>query len=261
MGTCCASQRSGMMAAAYGSVYVAQVAIGANPAQCVRAFHEAESYRGPSLILAYSNCIAHGIDMTTSMSHQKDLVKCGFWPLYRYDPRSAHDGGHPFRLDSHKPSIRFKDVAMQEGRFAMLMRANPDHAVHLMDLAQRDIDDTWHYYEQLAGVERKIFEGDHLIAIRMSMTLIFPESTLASSASTIRWSYQLVHSRGRSSHSCDCKRLRCRGCIAIHFRGTNRARRNGSGPHARLLAPPRRRQPTTSHSWITTILGQRATLT
>lgn len=146
----------GMMAAAYGSVYVAQVAIGANPAQCVRAFHEAESYRGPSLILAYSTCIAHGIDMTTSMSHQKDLVKCGFWPLYRYDPRNAHDGGHPFHLDSHKPSLRFKDVAMQEGRFAMLMRANPAHASHLMDLAQRDIDDTWHYYEQLAGVEREL---------------------------------------------------------------------------------------------------------
>jgi pyruvate-ferredoxin/flavodoxin oxidoreductase len=145
----------GMMAAGYGSVFVAQVAIGANPAQCVRAFHEAESYPGPSLILAYSHCIAHGIDMTTSMSHQKDLVKCGFWPLYRYDPRHAHDGGHPFHLDSHKPSLKFKEVAMQEARFAMLMRSNPEHASHLMDLAQRDIDDTWHYYEQMSGVERE----------------------------------------------------------------------------------------------------------
>ncbi|MEZ6133473.1 MAG: pyruvate:ferredoxin (flavodoxin) oxidoreductase [Pirellulaceae bacterium] len=146
----------GLMAAGYGSVYVAQVAIGANPAQCVRAFHEAESYRGPSLILAYSHCIAHGIDMTTSMTHQKDLVKCGFWPLYRYDPRNAHDGGHPFHLDSHKPSLPFKEVAMQEARFAMLMRSNPKHAMHLMELAQRDIDDTWHYYEQMAGIEREV---------------------------------------------------------------------------------------------------------
>ncbi|MCC7333823.1 MAG: pyruvate:ferredoxin (flavodoxin) oxidoreductase [Pirellulaceae bacterium] len=144
----------GMMAVAYGNTYVAQVAIGANPAQCIRAFHEAESYRGPSLILAYSHCIAHGIDMSTSMTHQKDLVKCGFWPLYRYDPRHAHDSGHPFRLDSHKPSLRFKDVAMQEARFAMLVRSNPAQANRLLDLAQRDIDDTWHYYEQLAGVER-----------------------------------------------------------------------------------------------------------
>lgn len=145
----------GMMAVGYGSVYVAQVAIGANPAQCIRAFHEAESFHGPSLILAYSHCIAHGIDMTTSMSHQKDLVKCGFWPLYRYDPRNAHNGSHPFHLDSHKPSLKFKEVAMQEARFAMLMRSKPEHAGYLMNLAQRDIDDTWHYYEQLAGVERE----------------------------------------------------------------------------------------------------------
>jgi pyruvate-ferredoxin/flavodoxin oxidoreductase len=144
----------GMMAVAYGSVYVAQVAVGANPAQCVRAFHEAESYRGPSLILAYSHCIAHGIDMSTAMTHQKDLVKCGFWPLYRYDPRHAQSGEHPFHLDSRKPSMKFKEVAMHEARFAMLARSKPEHSAHLMDLAQRDIDDTWHYYEQLAGVER-----------------------------------------------------------------------------------------------------------
>jgi pyruvate-ferredoxin/flavodoxin oxidoreductase len=145
----------GLMAAGYGSVYVAQVAMGANPAQCVRAFHEAESFPGPSLILAYSHCIAHGIDMTTAMSHQKDLVKCGFWPLYRYDPRLAHDGGHPFQLDSHKPTLKFNDVAMQEARFSMLVRSNPQHAAHLLQLAQRDIDDTWHYYEQLAGIDRE----------------------------------------------------------------------------------------------------------
>ncbi len=144
----------GLIAVSYGNAYVAQVAIGANPAQCIRAFHEAESYHGPSLILAYSHCIAHGIDMSTSMTHQKDLVKSGFWPLYRYDPRNAHDGGHPFHLDSHKPSLRFKEVAMQEARFAMLVRSNPAQANRLLELAQRDIDDTWHYYEQLAGVER-----------------------------------------------------------------------------------------------------------
>lgn len=145
----------GMMAVAYGSVYVAQIAIGANPAQAVRAFHEAESFRGPSLILAYSHCIAHGIDMSSAMSHQKDLVKSGFWPLYRYDPRQAHAGMHPFHLDSHAPSIRFKDIAMQEARFAMLMQSKPEHAAELFELAQKDIDDTWHWYEQMAGVERE----------------------------------------------------------------------------------------------------------
>ena len=147
-----------MMAVAYGSVYVAQIAIGAHPAQAIRAFHEAESFQGPSLILAYSHCIAHGIDMSTSMTHQKDLVKSGFWPLFRYDPRNAHQGMLPFHLDSHKPSIPFKTVAMKEARFAMLMQSNPEHAAELGALAQNDIDDTWHWYEQLAGVEREFTE-------------------------------------------------------------------------------------------------------
>ena len=145
----------GAMAVAYGSVYVAQIAIGANPAQTLRAFHEAESYEGPSLILAYSHCIAHGIDMSGAMTHQRDLVRSGFWPLYRYDPRDAHDGLHPFHLDSRKSGKPFKEVAMKEARFAMLARTQPEHADELMELAQKDIDDTWHYYEQLAGVERE----------------------------------------------------------------------------------------------------------
>ena len=118
----------GMMAVTYGNVYVAQIAVGANPAQTVRAFQEAESYHGPSLILAYSHCIAHGIDMSTSMTHQKDLVKSAFWPLFRYDPRHAQAGEHPFHLDSRKPTLKFKDVAMKEARFAMLARSNPPTA-------------------------------------------------------------------------------------------------------------------------------------
>ena len=145
----------GMMAAAYGSVYVAQVAIGANPAQTIRAFHEAESYPGPSLILAYCQCIAHGIDMSTGMTHQRELVRSGFWPLYRYDPRNAHVGDHPLKLDSHKLNLAFREVALKEARFAMLARAQPDRANKLLALAQKDIDDTWHYDEQLAGVERE----------------------------------------------------------------------------------------------------------
>ncbi len=146
----------GMLAVSYGSIYVAQIAMGSNPAQAVRAFREAESYRGPSLILAYSHCIAHGINMTTAMTHQKDIVKTGFWPLFRYDPRAAQTGQHPFHLDSHKPTKPFKEMAMQEGRFAMLTRTDPEHAAHLFELAQQDIDDQWHYYEQMAGVERNI---------------------------------------------------------------------------------------------------------
>jgi pyruvate-ferredoxin/flavodoxin oxidoreductase len=146
----------GMLAVAYGNVYVAQVAIGANPNQTLQAFLEAESYRGPSLILAYSQCIAHGINMTHGMTHQKTVVQTGLWPLYRYDPRSAHAGERPFHLDSRKPTIPFAELAQQEARFAMIARSDPENAARLTALAQKDIDDQWHYYEQIAGVEREI---------------------------------------------------------------------------------------------------------
>ncbi|WP_425395638.1 pyruvate:ferredoxin (flavodoxin) oxidoreductase [Aeoliella sp.] len=155
----------GMLAVSYGNVYVAQIAMGSNPNQTLKAFREAESYPGVSLILAYSHCIAHGINMETSMTHQKDVVQTGFWPLFRYDPREAHAGAQPFHLDSRKPSKPFKDLAMSEARFAMLARTNPDHAEFLFNLAQRDIDDRWHYYEQMAGVEREVM--DELIEVEV----------------------------------------------------------------------------------------------
>ena len=94
--------------------------------------------------------------MTTAMTHQKEAVQSGFWPLYRYDPRLAREGERPFHLDSRKPKMPFKQFAMQEGRFAMLARSDPERARHLFELAQADIDDQWHYYEQMAGVQRDI---------------------------------------------------------------------------------------------------------
>jgi pyruvate-ferredoxin/flavodoxin oxidoreductase len=148
----------GMLAVSYGNVYVAQIAMGSNPAQTIKAMQEAESYPGPSLILAYSHCIAHGINMTTSMTHQKDVVQAGLWPLFRYDPREAGADKRPFHLDCRKPTKPFKELAMQEARFAMLVRMDPEHAQQMIDLAQKDIDDQWHYYEQMAGVERDIVE-------------------------------------------------------------------------------------------------------
>ena len=145
-----------MLAVSYGNVYVAQVALGANPNQTLKAFLEAESYRGPSLIMAYSQCIAHGINMTCGMTHQKTVVQTGLWPLYRFDPRLAHAGEHPFHLDSRKPTIPFAELAEQEGRFAMVARSAPENSKRLVSLAQKDIDDQWHYYEQMAKVEREI---------------------------------------------------------------------------------------------------------
>ena len=144
----------GQIAMAYGNVYVAQIAIGANNTQTVKALAEAEAFSGPSLVIAYSTCIAHGIDMTTSMSHQKELVEAGYWPLYRYDPRVVDEGKHPFHLDSRPPSRQFAEVAKSEARYAMLERSNPSRAKDLMDLAQQDIDNRWALYEQLVDIDR-----------------------------------------------------------------------------------------------------------
>jgi len=144
----------GMIASAYGNVYVANIAMGADNAQTVKAFVEAEAHPGPSLILAYSHCIAHGIDMRAAMSHQRDAVASGYWPLYRYRPRTSASGEHPFQLDSKKPTLRFKDFAMSEARFGMLDLANPAEAERLMQLAADDIAERWRLYEQIVSVER-----------------------------------------------------------------------------------------------------------
>ncbi|MCA0296071.1 MAG: pyruvate:ferredoxin (flavodoxin) oxidoreductase [Actinobacteria bacterium] len=146
----------GMLAQAYGDVYVAQLAIGANQQQAVRAMLEAQAWPGPSLLIAYSTCIAHGIDMATSMSHQADAVASGYWPLYRFRPGET---AHPLHLDSRAPSTPVRDFMLSEARFAMLARANPTRAEELANLAQADVDERWHYYSQLAGVERGVPAG------------------------------------------------------------------------------------------------------
>jgi pyruvate-ferredoxin/flavodoxin oxidoreductase len=144
----------GLIASAYGNVYVAQVALGADNAQTVKAFAEAEAHTGPSLIIAYSTCIAHGIDMATGMSHMKDAVDSGYWPLYRFDPRHGAEGQHPFALDSRAPSIPLKDFAAKEGRYSLLARSKPQLAERLMELAQEDVNERRRLYEQMAGIER-----------------------------------------------------------------------------------------------------------
>ncbi len=149
----------GMIAMAYGNVYVAQVAMGANPMQTVRTFQEAASWPGPSLIIAYSHCIAHGIDMATGMSHQRDAVKSGYLTLYHYDPRLGMGGGdQPLKLDSRKPTIPLERFVMKEGRYAMLAQADPARAQQLMKTAQADADSRWQLYEQIAGVHRNLPE-------------------------------------------------------------------------------------------------------
>jgi pyruvate-ferredoxin/flavodoxin oxidoreductase len=147
----------GMIAMAYGNVYVAQVAMGANPIQTVRTFREAAAWPGPSLIVAYSHCIAHGIDMTTGMSHQRDAVKSGYLTLYHYDPRlGMHGADQPLKLDSRKPTLSLEQFTMKEGRYAMLAQADPARAKELGKIAQADADARWQLYEQIAGVHRVV---------------------------------------------------------------------------------------------------------
>ena len=141
----------GMMAMCYGTVYVARVAMGANPRQTIRAFLEAESYPGPSLIIAYCQCIAHGINMIKGFEQQKLAVKSGYWPLYRYDPRLAEQGKNPLRLDSKPPSIPFRDYALNEIRYRSLVQSDPERAERLLDLAQKDVEERWRMYQRLAG--------------------------------------------------------------------------------------------------------------
>jgi pyruvate-ferredoxin/flavodoxin oxidoreductase len=143
----------GLHAINYGSVYVATVAMGANDAQTVKAFLEAESYDGPSIIIAYSHCIAHGIDMTHGLQNQKAAVNSGHWPLYRYDPRLIEQGKNPLILDSKAPSIPIKDYAYMETRYKMLTFSQPEEAKRLLQLAQRDAQMRYHFYQQLAGLK------------------------------------------------------------------------------------------------------------
>ncbi len=144
----------GAIARSYGNVFVAQVSMGANDAQTIKALLEADAWPGTSLVIAYATCIAHGIDMSLSMSHQKDAVKSGYWPLYRYSPVVTDVEGLPFRLDSTKPSIPIREFVAGETRFAILERTNPDKAAELAELMQADADEKWRYYEQLAGIHR-----------------------------------------------------------------------------------------------------------
>jgi len=142
----------GMMAMAYGHVYVAQVAFGAKDSQTVRAFLEAESYPGPSLIIAYSHCIAHGFDLANGLDHQEMAVDSGQWPLFRYDPRKTAVGENPLKLDSKAPSIEFDSFALSETRFRMLMQINPERARKLLNDAQASVRSRFSLYDQMAKI-------------------------------------------------------------------------------------------------------------
>ena len=144
----------GLMAISYGYVYVAKVALGANPMQAIKAFIEAEEYEGPSIIIAYSHCIAHGINMTKGYDEQKKAVESGHWPLFRYNPALCVEGKNPLTLDSKEPSIKLEEYMSGENRFNILKRSDPARAQKLMEKAQHLVDDHYALYKYLA--ERKL---------------------------------------------------------------------------------------------------------
>jgi pyruvate-ferredoxin/flavodoxin oxidoreductase len=140
----------GLLAMTYGSIYVAKVAMGANTAQTVKAFAEAEAYRGPAIIIAYAHCIAHGIDMTKGYQEQKRAVECGYWLLYRFDPRLIEQGKNPLQLDSKTPTLAFEEYVYGENRYRTLKQSKPAAAAELLELAKRDAAQRYTLMEQLA---------------------------------------------------------------------------------------------------------------
>ena len=141
----------GLIAMTYGNVYVATVAMGANDAQTVRAFIEAEAYDGPSLIIAYSHCIAHGIDMSNGLDQQKLAVDSGAWPLYRFNPALYAKGENPLKLDSKPPKMTYEQWAMKETRFRSLTQSMPERAKSLMLQGQQEAVARVKFYEALAA--------------------------------------------------------------------------------------------------------------
>ncbi len=141
----------GLMAINYGHVYVAQIAMGADDAQTLRAIREAEAYDGPSLVIAYSHCIAHGINMAKGLDQQRLAVESGHWPLYRHDPRRVATGENPFQLDCKAPRIPLKQYIYNETRYRMLVQSNPEAAAELLEHAQAAVHARWARYAAMAG--------------------------------------------------------------------------------------------------------------
>jgi pyruvate-ferredoxin/flavodoxin oxidoreductase len=147
----------GLIAMAYGYVYVARVAMGGGDQQTLNAFIEAEAYDGPALIIAYSHCINHGIDMRKGLEQQRLAVQSGFWPLYRYNPALIAEGKNPLQIDSRDPSIPLSQYVYNETRYRMLLQSDEQRAELLLKQAEQDVKSRWNYYKQMAAMH---FDGN-----------------------------------------------------------------------------------------------------
>ena len=150
----------GLMALSYGYVYVAKVAIGADPSQLMKAFIEAEAYNGPSLIIAYSHCIAHGFNLVKGLDEQKKAVASGHWPLFRYNPDLHAQGKNPLQLDSKEPTLPLSDYIYNENRYRVLEKSNPERAKMLLDKAQEITKRHYNLYKYLADSKCDEEKGD-----------------------------------------------------------------------------------------------------
>jgi pyruvate-ferredoxin/flavodoxin oxidoreductase len=147
----------GLIAMSYGYVYVARVAMGYSDQQTLKAFIEAESYDGPSLIIAYTHCIAHGFDMSKGLQQQKLAVTSGAWPIYRYDPRLADQGKNPLTIEAKEPTTPLEDYVYNETRYRMLLQSDEARAEFLLKEAKQDVKSRWDYYQQMAAMH---FNGE-----------------------------------------------------------------------------------------------------
>jgi len=152
-----------MMAMSYGHAYVAQVALGAKDVQTLRAFLEAESYHGPSLILAYSPCLAQGIDLGQALQRQEMAVRSGHWPLFRYDPRRVAEGKSPLQLDSKRPDVPYEEFMRAETRFSALWRKHPEAADRFLQVAKEEVEERYQHYEQIASLSVEEAASHHLL--------------------------------------------------------------------------------------------------
>ena len=142
-----------MIAMTYGNIYVAKISLGANPAHALKTLLEAEAYNGPAIVIAYSHCIAHGIEMSEGLMEQKKAVDAGHWPLFRFNPDNLTQGKNPLTLDSKEPTLPLADYIYGENRFRMLKKSNPDVALKFVEQAQKDVKLRYSLYKQLAEIK------------------------------------------------------------------------------------------------------------
>ena len=223
-----------LQAIAYGNVYVAQVAMGANPQQTLQAFREAEAYEGTSLILAYSHCIAHGFDLRYGMKQQDLATASGYWPLFRYNPAMRKIGESPFRLDSPRPTIPFKDYAYNELRYQALALTRPAEAAALLRQAQTDVDEKYRIYEEFASLGSGPAPAQVTTAVAKALDACddrLTEQTSHGSDDALSGAHSEQSARGRrrpahrgaGQYPATGGSRRGRGGAALDVRGTDRA--------------------------------------